>query len=170
MLTDPADLFAFFDRHGLSHQTYAHPPIYTVEEGRALKARMPGGHTKNLFLKDKKGALILISALGETPVALKALHHRLGCGRLSFGKPDLLFEVLGVRPGSVTAFALMNDPDHRVRFVLDEALMAHDPVNFHPLTNTATTAMPRRDFLRYLDHLGRPLEVMDLTVPASVSE
>jgi Ala-tRNA(Pro) deacylase len=158
-----ADLLTWFDALGLEHRTVDHAPVFTVAEGDAIKANMPGGHTKNLFLKDKKGALILISALQSTQIALNQMHHRLGCGRLSFGKPDLLEEALGVTPGSVTAFALVNDPDRRVRFILDAALMAHEVVNFHPLKNDATTAMPSADLLRMLDALGRDPEIVDFT-------
>lgn len=159
-------LLAWLAALGLETRTHDHPPIFTVEEGRALKLDLPGGHTKNLFLKDKKGALILISALQSTQVPLNQVHRLLGYGRLSFGKPDLLEAVLGVQPGSVTAFALVNDPARRVRFILDKALMAHDPLNFHPLRNDATTAIARADLLRMLDALGRPAEIVDFAAPA----
>lgn len=158
-----ATLLSWFDALGLEHKTVDHDPVFTVAEGEAIKADMPGGHKKNLFLKDKKGNLILISALQSTEIALKHLHHRLGCGRLSFGKPELLEQALGVTPGSVTAFALVNDPDQRVRFILDAALMAHEVVNFHPLKNDATTAMPSDDLLRMLTALGREPEIVDFT-------
>ncbi|HCR94275.1 MAG: DNA-binding protein [Oceanicaulis sp.] len=156
------DLLRFLDGLGIAHETYDHPPIFTVEEGESLKLDMPGGHTKNLFLKDKKGALILISALQSTRIALNQLHHSLGCGRLSFGKAELLEDKLGVTPGSVTAFALLNDHDHQVRFILDEALMAHDIVNFHPLKNDATTAIRSADLLRFVEALGRAPEIVKL--------
>ncbi len=158
-----ADLLAWFDALGLSHTTVDHAPVFTVAESDAIKVEMPGGHSKNLFLKDKKGALILISALQSTQIKLNQMHARLGCARLSFGKPDLLEEALGVLPGSVTAFALVNDPHHRVRFILDAALMAHDIVNFHPLKNDATTAMPSQDLLRMLNALGREPEIIDFS-------
>lgn len=155
-------LFAYLDALGIAHETRDHAPVFTVEEGEAIKLDMPGGHTKNLFLKDKKGALILISALQSTQVALKRLHHTLGCGRLSFGKADLMEETLGVTPGSVTAFAIINDPEHKVRFILDEALMAHDTVNFHPLKNDATTAIRSQDLLTFVRALGRAPEIVKL--------
>jgi len=157
------DLLRWFDALGLEHHTVDHAPVFTVAQGDAIKADMPGGHSKNLFLKDKKGALILISALQSTQIALNQMHHRLGCGRLSFGKPDLLEEALGVTPGSVTAFALVNDAERRVCFILDAALMAHEVVNFHPLKNDATTAMPSADLLRMLEALGRAPEIVDFT-------
>lgn len=145
-----AELFAFLDGLKINHQTTDHRPVFTVEEGADIKAGLPGGHSKNLFLKDKKGSLFLLSALGETSIKLNRLHKVLGCGRLSFGKAELMQDMLGVTPGSVTAFALLNDREaKRVTFVLDAALMAHDPVNFHPLLNDATTAISPGDLVRF---------------------
>ena len=155
-------LFAYLDALGIPHDTRDHEPVFTVDEGEALKADMPGGHTKNLFLKDKKGALILISALQSTQIPLKHLHKTLDCGRLSFGKAALLEDALGVTPGSVTALALVNDPERKVRFILDQALMAHEIVNFHPLKNDATTAIRSNDLLRFLTALGRTPEIVKL--------
>jgi len=155
-----ADLFAFLDAHGIAHQTHRHPRVFRVEEGQEIKAALPGGHTKNLFLKDAKGQLWLISALGETVIDLKALPVRIGSGRLSFASPERLFDALGVTPGSVTAFALINDKDHKVRFVLDAALLAHETINFHPLSNDATTAVSRDGFMCFIAALGvEPLVV-----------
>ncbi len=155
------DLIAFLDAEGLDHRTVEHPAVFRVEEGHEIKQDLPGGHTKNLFLKDAKGQLWLISALGETAIDLKRLHGVIGSARLSFGSPERLYEALGVTPGSVTAFALINDPGHQVRFVLDAALAASDPVNFHPLVNTATTAMPQADFRRFLALLGVEPMIVD---------
>ncbi|WP_019960477.1 prolyl-tRNA synthetase associated domain-containing protein [Woodsholea maritima] len=156
-------LLGFFDDLGLRHTTYDHIPIFTVEEGEHLKVDMPGGHSKNLFLKDKKGNILLISALQSSEIPLKHLHRALGCGRLSFGNADLLEACLGVTPGSVTAYAIINDPNHRVRFILDAALMKYERVNFHPLKNDATTAMSPDDLLTFITALGRTPEVIDFT-------
>ena len=114
-----SDLFAFFDAQGIAHRTHEHPPVFRVGEGQAVKAAMPGGHTKNLFLKDAKGQLWLVSALGETRIDLKVLHRTIGSARLSFGPAELMIETLGVAPGSVTVFGMINDREHRVRLVLD---------------------------------------------------
>jgi Ala-tRNA(Pro) deacylase len=162
----PEALFAFLDAHGIAHRTLEHPPVFRVEEGREIKAALPGGHTKNLFLKDAKDQLWLVSALGETAIDLKALPRAIGSARLSFGSAERLYEALGVTPGSVTAFALVNDKARRVRFVVDAALLACDPVNFHPLTNAATTAVSRDGFLAFLAALGVEPAVVDFAALA----
>lgn len=150
-----ADLFARFDALGIAHVTHRHRPVFTVDEGADLKASMPGGHTKNLFLKDKKGAIFLISAIADTVIDLNATSKLLGAGRFSFGSPERLMQHLGVEPGSVTVFAVINDPEREVTLVLDDALFAHNPVNFHPLKNDATTAMSPADLLKFVRSLGR---------------
>lgn len=146
---------------GVALTTHDHPAVFRVEEGLELKAAMPGAHTKNLFLKDKKGRLWLISARQDTVVDLKRADKWIGSARLSFGNEALLWETLGVRPGSVTALGLINDPDQRVTFVLDKALWDADIVNFHPLTNTATTALAQTDFRKFLSLVGREPIVID---------
>jgi Ala-tRNA(Pro) deacylase len=148
------DLLALLARLGIAHVTHDHPPIFTVAEGEAWKARMPGGHSKNLFLEDRAGNLVLVSALATTTIRINALHKVIGRERMSFGSPERMLDVLGVTPGSVTAFALANDSARGVQFVLDAALLDHDPVNFHPLTNTATTAVSPDGLMRFLAHCG----------------
>ena len=150
----PEALFARFDALGIAHTTTKHRPVFTVEESRDLKAAMPGGHSKNLFLKDKKGALFLLSALGDTQIDLNAVSKLIGSGRFSFGNADLLMEILGVTPGSVTLFALINDAEGKVRLILDEGLFAYDRVNFHPLSNDATTAISPADMLKFARDTG----------------
>jgi Ala-tRNA(Pro) deacylase len=156
-----ADLLAFLDAQAISHSTLDHPPVFRVEEGLEIKAALPGGHTKNLFLRDAKGQLWLISALGETRIDLNRLHPVIGSARLSFGDAALMAQTLGVTPGSVTAFGLINDTERRVRLVLDAELARADPVNFHPLTNTATTAVSQAGFRAFLAALGVTPMIVD---------
>jgi Ala-tRNA(Pro) deacylase len=148
---------------GIAHTVTRHAAVFTVEESRHLHATLPGAHTKNLYLRDKKGREWLVSADADRAIDLKALGVALGAsGRLSFGSPERLMAALGVEPGSVTAFALVNDPDRRVTFVLDRALLDHAIVNFHPLVNTATVALSREDFLKFCDAVGHAPLVLDL--------
>jgi Ala-tRNA(Pro) deacylase len=167
-MTPPYDrdrLLDWMTARGLAATTHDHAPVFRVEEGLELKAAMPGAHTKNLFLKDKKGAVWLVSARQDTVVDLKRLPRAIGADRLSFGREELLWDLLGVRPGSVTALALINDPEARVTFVLDRALWEAEIVNFHPLTNAATTAMAQGEFRRFLELLERQPIVVDFADP-----
>ena len=155
MPATPDELFAFLDRLAIRHSTVRHPPLFTVEQSQALRGQIPGAHTKNLFLKDKKGALFLVTALEDAAIELKSLHARIGAkGRFSFGSADQMLETLGVEPGSVTPFGVLNDTQRRVTVVLDAALAAHETINAHPLTNTMTTTVTRDDLLQFLRATG----------------
>lgn len=157
MTKTPDDLFAALDALGIRHSTIKHPPVFTVEQARELRGKTPGGHTKNLFLRDKKGALFLVVALEDAAIDLKGLHRLLGAsGRFSFGSADLLREVWGVPPGSVTPFGAINDTEGRVTVVLDAPMMEHALLNYHPLVNTMTTAIARDDLVRFLERTGHP--------------
>lgn len=157
MPTTPDQLFAALDALGIAHATVKHPPLFNVAQSQALRGQIPGGHTKNLFLRDKKYELYLVVAEEDADIELKGLHRRLGAqGRFSFGAADLLREVLGVEPGSVTPFAAINDTDGRVTVVLDAALMEHATLNFHPLVNTMTTSIKREDLIKFLSSTGHP--------------
>lgn len=164
----PDDLFRRLDDLGIAHETHWHAPVFTVAESQELRGALPGGHSKNLFLKNKKGELWLVTAAEDAAVDLKALTKTLAAGRLSFGKPDLLMEVLGVEPGAVTPFGLINDADHRVTFVMDGRLAAMEPLNFHPLVNNATTALSAADFARFVEATGH--QVIEVAFPASQTE
>ena len=167
MAATPAELFALLDRLGIAHRTVRHPPLFTVEQSRGLRGTIPGGHTKNLFLKDKKGVLFLVVALEDATIDLKGLHRRLdAAGRFSFGSADLLRAVLGVEPGAVTPFAAMNDTTRRVTIVLEAAMMAHDTLNYHPLDNTMTTSIGRDDLVRFLEATGHVPRIEALAEPA----
>jgi Ala-tRNA(Pro) deacylase len=155
MPTTPDDLFAYLDRLGIAHPTVNHPPLFTVEQSQALRGTIPGGHTKNLFLKDKKGALFLVTALENATIELKSLHRLLGAtGRFSFGPADLMRQMLGVEPGAVTPFGAINDIAGQVTVVLDVALMEQATINAHPLVNTMTTSIARDDLLKFLRATG----------------
>jgi len=157
MPTTPDQLFAFLDSLGIAHPTVSHPPLFTVEQSRALRGTIPGGHTKNLFLRDKKQAIYLVTALEDAEIDLKGLHRVLGAsGRFSFGSSDLLLELLGVTPGSVTPFGAINDTAGRVTVVLDAPLMEHAVINAHPLVNTMTTSIARDDLVKFLSATGHP--------------
>ena len=166
MAAAPDELFAYLDRLGIDHKTVRHRPLFTVEESRALRGQIPGGHTKNLFLRDKKGAAFLIVALEDAAIELKSLHRRLGAsGRFSFGSAALLGELLGVEPGSVTPFAAINDTAGHVTVVLDAAMMAHDVLNFHPLRNTATTTISRDGLVKFLEATGHTPRIEPVSGP-----
>ena len=155
--TSPDQLFAALDALGIAHRTVSHPPLFTVEQSRALRGTIPGGHTKNLFLRDKKHALFLVVVGEDAQIDLKSLHRVLGAtGRFSFGSADLLREVWGVEPGSVTPFGAINDSEGRVTVVLDAAMMEHATLNYHPLANTMTTSIAREDLVRFLEWTGHP--------------
>ncbi len=154
MPASPEQLFERLRALGIETTTKEHPPVFTVEEARSLRGEIPGGHTKNLFLKDKKDALWLVVCPEDAEVDLKSLHHRIGAARLSFGKPELLREVLGIEPGSVTPFALINDTGNRVKVVLDSSMMAEERLNFHPLRNGATTTIRSADLETFVRACG----------------
>lgn len=161
--THPAEpaLYGLLDKLGIAHKTEEHRAVFTVAEGADVKARLPGGHTKNLFLKDKSGAYVLISALGTTEIRLNQLHKRIETKRLSFGKPEALLELLGVVPGSVTVFSVLNDTDCHVRLILDKGLFNHDAVWFHPMRNTASTRIAPDDLISFAEATGHAPTVID---------
>jgi len=164
----PDELFVYLDSLGIAHQTVTHRPVFTVEEARASRGEAIGGHTKNLFLRDKKGALFLVVAPEDAAIELKSLHRLLGAsGRFSFGSAELMRELLGVEPGSVTPFAVINDKTCRVTVVLDAALMTHEVLNFHPLVNTGTTAISRENLLKFLEATGHHPRIEVVSTAAS---
>lgn len=158
-----AALYARLIALGIGWKTYEHKPVFTVEEAAELYASQPGGHTKNLFLTDKKNALWLVVCRDELRVDLTALAKQLGTPRFSFGSAELLLETLGVPPGSITPFAIVNDTAGKVGVVLDESMLALEPLNFHPLRNDRTTAIRSADLLRFLRACNH--EPMIVTLP-----
>lgn len=156
------DLFALFDRLGIRAVTHRHEPAFTVEEGHRVWGAIPGLHCKNLFLKDGKGKLWLVVAPADRRVDLKALPAKIGAARLSFGSASLLVEVLGIEPGSVTPFAVINDSGQRVSVVLDFWMMTQELVNYHPLRNDMTTTLTPAELTRFFEHTGHALRLVDL--------
>jgi Ala-tRNA(Pro) deacylase len=154
------DLLDRFERLGIRTETHEHPPVFTVEEAKKVHDGIAGGHCKNLFCKDEKGALWLIVALEDATINLKAAPAKIGSKRLTFGKPELLMEILGVEPGSVTPFGLINDTEARVNVILDEAMMACAQLNFHPLQNSATTTIAAADLVTFIRSCGHDPQIV----------
>jgi Ala-tRNA(Pro) deacylase len=160
--TTPDQLFAHLEGLGIRTRTVKHPPVFTVEEAKALRGDLPGAHIKNLFLRNKKGEMWLVVAEESRAIDLKALGARLDAGRLSFGSPERLLTHLGVTPGAVTPFALINDRAGQVRVAIDKAVLEEDPVNCHPLSNDMTTAIAPHDLLTFLERSGHKPLILDL--------
>jgi len=157
------DLMALLRQLGIETTTVSHPPLFTVEESQALRGTIPGAHTKNLFLKDKKDAIFLVTALEDAEIDLKHIHHVIGAAsRVSFGRPELLAEKLGVIPGAVTPFGLINDRPPSVNVILDAGLVAHDRINCHPLVNTATTTIATADLLAFIRSGGHEPRILQI--------
>jgi Ala-tRNA(Pro) deacylase len=169
ILATPDHLFAVLDQLAIRHRTIAHPPLFTVAESQQLRGEIPGGHTKNLFLRDKRGALFLVAALENAAIDLKRLHLRLGAGRLSFVSPAQMHELIGVEPGAVTPFAVINDTSFRVTTVLDAEMIRQPILNFHPLVNTLTTALCPKDLVKFLEATGHPPKVLAISATASIT-
>jgi Ala-tRNA(Pro) deacylase len=169
VLATPDHLFAVLDQLGIRHRTIAHPPLFTVAESQQLRGEIPGGHTKNLLLRDKRGAVFLVAALENAAIDLKRLHLRLGSGRLSFVSPGQMRELIGVEPGAVTPFAVINDTFWRVTTVLDGEMIRQSILNFHPLVNTLTTALCPEDLVKFLEATGHPPKVLAISRTASIA-
>ena len=170
MIATREDLFRRLAELNIATHTVEHEPLFSVAESSKVERELPGAHTKNLFLKDDGGELFLIVAESTTRVELKTLARTLRARRFSFGKPELLMEALGVRPGAVTAFAVINDPNRRVHVVIDAELMQHESINCHPLENTATTNIGRDDLLRFIRACGHEPGVATLGPTKAASE
>ena len=160
-MLDPQQLFARLDQLGIAHRTVEHPPVFTVEEAKALRGNLPGHHIKNLFLRNKKEEMWLVVALEDRAIDLKRLGEVLGAGRLSFGSADRLKRTLGVEPGSVTPLSLVNDEARAVQLGLDRGVADGGPVNAHPLVNTMTTALAPADLLRFFEATGHTPRWLD---------
>ncbi len=168
--TSAAQLFARLDELGLDHHTVEHPPVFTVAEAKAHRGSLTGTHIKNLFLRNKKKRMWLVVAKEDRSIDLKALGKRIGAGHVSFGRPERLMQHLGVEPGSVTPFALINDVSRQVQPVLDARIFDADPIHAHPLRNTMTTAIGGDDLLTFIRACGHEPQILDLDEPSSPSD
>ncbi len=162
MLQGQDELLAVLSDIGIKYTNHEHPAVYTVEEADLYHDGIEGVHSKNLFFKDKKKNLFLVVTLSDKPIQIKELAKKIGAKSPSFGKPDLLMEVLGVIPGSVTPFAVINIQDQPVKIILDKELMENELVNFHPLVNTATTTIAAPDLIKFIEHCGKRPEIIRL--------
>jgi Ala-tRNA(Pro) deacylase len=160
--TSPEALLARLGALGIAYTNVVHPPVFTVEEDKALRGELPGSHIKNLFLRNKKGKMWLVTCLEDREVDLKTLGARLEAGRFSFGSAERLLTYLGVLPGSVTPFAVVNDAGGQVTMVLDSGVLDAGPVNCHPLVNTMTTAIAPADLIRFLEAEGHAPQMLDM--------
>ena len=158
----PQKVFERLDELNIEYQNFEHEAVFSVGEAEHTKEMISGSHTRNLFLKDKKKRMFLVTALDDTPIDLKKLSSVLGVGRFSFGSPERLDEMLGVRPGSVTPFAVINDPEQKVQMVLDKGMMEADWVNYHPLINTMSTKLRPADLSRFIDSCGHSPIILDM--------
>ncbi|MEM1277958.1 MAG: prolyl-tRNA synthetase associated domain-containing protein [Pseudomonadota bacterium] len=156
-----AELYQMFQEHGIAWTHHTHPPLHTVEESKALRGDLPGAHVKNMFLKDKKEQLWLVTCLEHRKIRIRDLEKKIGAPKASFGKPDLLWEALGIRPGAVSPFGVINDPGHRVKVILDQQMMDAEIINAHPLHNEATTAVSSTDLMRVFEITGHPPQIVD---------
>ena len=160
--TSSEQILAHLTTLGIPTETITHPPVFTVEEAKTVRDLTKGGHVKNLFLRNKKGAMWLITLMEDKRVDLKALGEVLGSGKLSFGSPERLEQYLGVYPGSVTALAIHNDTAGQVAFVMDQDLFEHETINVHPLRNDMTTNMKTEDvvaFAKAANHMPAIIQI-----------
>ncbi len=155
-------IFDFLDSLGIEHVTTEHEPAFTVEDAARITSHIAGGHTKNLLLESKTGSLCMLSCLDSQSVKINGLTRLLGLPKMSFAKPERMIDVLAVRPGSLSPFALINDRDKQVLPVLDMQLFDDDHVNFHPLDNAKTTTIRSEDLTKFLEALGYQAQIIDM--------
>lgn len=164
--TSPEQLLERLTALGIDYTLHEHAPVYTVAESEKIDAQISGVHCRNLFLRDKKKQMFLVVAPNETPVDLKKLPDLLDCGRLSFGSAARLWQYLGVRPGSVCPYAVINDKEQAVQICLDKAMMEADIVNYHPLENDKTISIKPDDLLLFIKDCGHEPRIIDLALVA----
>lgn len=168
--TSPEQLMARLDDLKIPYALHHHKAVFTVAEAETVEHDIPGTHCRNLFLRDKKKNNFLVVLRNETDVDIKKLQPLIGADKLSFGSADRLFEYLGVRPGSVCPYAIVNDTQHQVKIFLEKGMLEGDRVNYHPLLNTMTIGTTPADLLRFIESAGHTPHVIDLTAAAPDKE
>jgi len=163
MAASSEKLFQLLDHLGIETRTLNHAPMHTVEDSKRLRGTLGGGHCKCLFLKDKKGAFLLVVMGEDRRLDMKALFQSglLKVGKLSFVSPERMEEMLGVKPGSVTPFSLINADPAQITVVLDQKMLAEALLNYHPLHNEATTTIKCEDLLKFIHHLSFETSIID---------
>ena len=162
MLQTQEELLNVLTQIGIEYKNHEHPAVYTVEEADLHHEGIEGAHSKNLFFKDKKKNLFLVVTLSDKPIRIKEVAQKIGAKNMSFAKPELLAEVLGIIPGAVTPFAVINDQNHGVKVILDEEMMESELLNFHPLVNTATTTISSKELIKFIEYCRQDFEVIKL--------
>ena len=156
-----AELLIQLEQLSVPYTLHRHPAVFTVEESQALRGELPGVHVKNMFLKDKKGGLWLITCLEDRRVKIRDLEKTLGAPKMSFAKPELLLEAIGVLPGAVTPLAVVNTRPGDLTLVIDASILSAETINCHPLHNEATIALSTEDLGRFLSHIGHAPKLVD---------
>ena len=158
------ELIKLLDKSNCDYEVKEHAPLFTVEDSKSLRGSILGAHSKNLFLKDAKGQFYLLSVEENTKVDLKKIMNFIGSKKLSFAKAEYLESILGIEPGSVSPFALINDVDKKVLFFLDKNFLNYKKLNFHPLVNTATVNIATSDMIKFIEEKHNPIKYIDFKV------
>tara|TARA_E500000331_G_scaffold240505_1_gene230906 strand:- start:678 stop:1178 length:501 start_codon:yes stop_codon:yes gene_type:complete len=156
------DLIKILNDHGFEYFIKEHAPLFTVEDSKLFRGQIEGAHSKNLFLKDAKANFFLISIEESASIDLKKTMQQIQSKKLSFAKPEYLQDILGIEPGSVSPFALLNDTKKQVKFYLDRSFLDSETVNFHPLINTATVNISPQNLIELIEKYHNPVNYIDL--------
>lgn len=167
MPTSPEQLLSVLEGLGINYSLHHHRAVFTVAESEEVDAQIPGTHCRNLFLRDDKKNNFLVVLQNATEVDIKKLPALIGSHKkLSFGSADRLWDYLGVRPGSVCPYSIINDTEKQVKIILDKSMMETDIVNYHPLLNTMTIGVKPADLIRFIENCGHVAHIVDLSPAA----
>jgi Ala-tRNA(Pro) deacylase len=148
----------------IQYEIFEHPPLDTIEIAQQYWKDIDATHCKNLFFRNHKGNKHYLCIIKDTtPFNLKPLEKQLKQGKLSFGSEKRLEKYLGVKPGSVSPFGLINDHEHHVHLFIDQQLKQSDKVSYHPNDNTASVVISFTDLIRFIETMGNSYEYIDPT-------